>query len=110
MDRLQAALTDQIYLDPELNLPKLANRLRAPEHRVRKLINQDLGYRNFRTFINEHRVAATKAALADPARADESITALALSAGFASLPSFNRVFKDMTGDTPSAWRQKNIST
>jgi AraC-like DNA-binding protein len=107
-DRLQAALSEGAHLDPELSLPGLAERLRAPEHRLRALINEGLGHRNFRTFLNERRVEAAKAALADPARSSESVTAIALVSGFASLANFNRVFKEMTGGTPSAWRKENL--
>lgn len=107
-NRLKAALEDGVHLDPDLSLPGLAKRLRAPEHRLRALINEGLGHRNFRAFLNERRVETAKAALAEPDRMGESITSIALSSGFASLASFNRVFKDSSGETPSAWRAKNL--
>lgn len=108
-ERLQSALAEGVHLDPDLSLPGLAERLGAPEHRLRMMINAGLGHRNFRSFVNEHRVEAAKKALTAPERSTESVTSIALSSGFASLASFNRVFKDMTGDTPSGWRNKNAS-
>ena len=49
---------------------------------------------------------AAKAALADPANARASISALAFDLGYASLGPFNRAFKDATGLTPTAWRAR----
>ncbi|WP_158272084.1 AraC family transcriptional regulator [Marinicauda salina] len=105
--RLQSALSDGVHLEPALSLPALARRLGAPEHRLRKLINEGLGHRNFRGFLNARRVETAKALLADPQRSSDSITAIAFDAGFASLASFNRVFKETVGETPSEWRRKN---
>lgn len=104
--RLEAALSKGAHLDPQLSLASLSDRLGAPEHQLRALINQQLGHRNFRAFLNERRVAAAKAALADPDQAELSITAIALDSGFASLASFNRVFKEMVAETPSAYRAR----
>jgi hypothetical protein len=41
-------------------------RLGLPEYRLRQLINQGMGYRNFAAFLNFYRIADTKTALADP--------------------------------------------
>ncbi len=73
-----------------------------PEHRLRRLINGALGYRNFAGLINERRVAAAKAALAANPR--EPVSAIAFALGYGSLGPFNRAFKDATGLTPTAWR------
>ena len=40
----------QIYLEPDLTIRSLAERLKTPEHRLRVLINQGLGHRNFSAF------------------------------------------------------------
>jgi len=105
--RLQDALDAGLQLEPDGNLPRLAQRLGAPEHRLRKLINEGLGHRNFRSFLNARRVETAKALLADPDRSSDGVTAIAFDAGFASLASFNRVFKEVAGETPSEWRRKN---
>jgi AraC-like DNA-binding protein len=42
--------------------------------------------------------------LADVERARETILAIAYESGFASLQSFNRVFKDVVGQTPTDFR------
>lgn len=104
LERLQAAMDEKVFLDPELSLTGLAKQLAVTEARLRAVINADLEYRNFRTFLNQHRVEAAKKALSDPMRKQDPIIAIALDCGFNALPSFNRVFKDLTGQTPSAFR------
>ncbi len=40
-----------LVLEPGLTIAKLAERLKIPEHRLRHLINQHMGYRNFADFF-----------------------------------------------------------
>ena len=88
-----------------LTIGDLAQQLGLPEYRLRRLINQALGYRNFNSFVNRYRIAEVKAALADPNQADVPVLTLALDAGFSSLGPFNRAFKAETGVTPSEYRR-----
>ena len=60
---------------------------------------------NFRGFLNVHRIGEARRILADPQRDGEKLIAVAMDSGFASLASFNRVFRAMVGCTPSAYRQ-----
>jgi hypothetical protein len=58
--RLAAALDrlmqeDRIYRDEGLSVSSLALKLKLPEHRLRRLINQQLGHRNFNAFVNQWR-------------------------------------------------------
>jgi hypothetical protein len=41
----------------------LASRLKIPEYRLRRLINQRLSPRNFASFVNSYRLAETMLAL-----------------------------------------------
>jgi len=66
---------------------------------------QRLGYRNFNVFLNEHRIAEAKAALADPSQAEVPVITIAMDAGFQSLGPFNRAFKATTGVTPTEYRR-----
>ncbi|MEY8828307.1 helix-turn-helix domain-containing protein [Sedimentitalea sp. XS_ASV28] len=72
---------------------------------VRRAINKGLGYRNFAQFINERRIEAARQILSDPARADIPILSIAYDVGFASVGTFNRAFRDQTGQSPSEYRQ-----
>ncbi len=99
---------ERIYRQESLTIGGLAVRLGTPEYRLRRLINQQLGYRNFNAFLNDHRIAEAKAALADPAQREVPVTTIALDAGFQSLGPFNRAFKALTGVTPSEYRRRNV--
>jgi AraC-like DNA-binding protein len=88
-----------------LTIGTLAQQLGLPEYRLRRLINQALGYRNFNSFVNHYRIAEVKAALADPRQSEVPVLTIALDAGFSSLGPFNRAFKAETGMTPSEYRR-----
>lgn len=102
LDRLMRE--DRTYREEGLSISALALKLGMPEYRLRQLINQQLGYRNFSAFLNEWRLADTKQALADPAQREVPISTIALDAGFQSLGPFNRAFKAETGVTPTEFR------
>jgi AraC-like DNA-binding protein len=104
---LERAMTvDRIYRQDGLTIAQLAERLGLPEYRLRRLINQALGYRNFNSFLNFYRIADAKVALADPTQAEVPVLTIALDAGFSSLGPFNRAFKAETGMTPSEFRRQ----
>jgi AraC-like DNA-binding protein len=97
---------ERIYRQEGLTIAELARRQGLPEHRLRRLINQGLGHRNFNSFLNGYRLAEAMAALADPAQAQVPILTIALDAGFGSLGPFNRAFKAETGRTPTEFRRR----
>ncbi len=102
LDRLMRE--ERAYREEGLTIAALAVRLRLPEHRLRKLVNQHLGHRNFSAYLNQWRIGEAKAALADPTQREVPISTIALDAGFASLGPFNRAFRAETGQTPSEFR------
>ena len=67
LDALMRLMADErIYRHEGITIGTLATKLAVPEYRLRRLINQQLGYRNFNVFLNNHRIEEAKAALADP--------------------------------------------
>ncbi len=98
---------ERIYRHEGITIGTLATKLAVPEYRLRRLINQQLGYRNFNVFLNNHRIEEAKAALADPSQAEVSVITIAMDAGFQSLGPFNRAFKATTGVTPTEYRRLN---
>jgi AraC-like DNA-binding protein len=100
---------DRIYRDEKLTIGALALRLAVPEYKLRRLINQRLGYRNFNVFLNDYRIQEVRAALADPTQAEVPVITIAMDAGFQSLGPFNRAFKATTGVTPSEYRRLNAT-
>jgi AraC-like DNA-binding protein len=107
VDALKRLMADErIYRHDNVTIGTLATKLGIPEYRLRRLINQKLGYRNFNVFLNNHRIEEAKAALADPAQAEVPVITIAMDAGFASLGPFNRAFKAITGVTPTEYRRQ----
>lgn len=103
--KLDAVMAGHIYRQPGLSIGALADKLDVPEHRLRALVNQRLGYRNFSAFLNEHRIADAQAWLGDPARVDLPVLTIAMDLGYGSLAPFNRAFRDATGLTPTDYRR-----
>jgi AraC-like DNA-binding protein len=97
--------SERAHRQDGLTIGTLAQQLGVPEYRLRRLINQALGYRNFNSFVNYYRIAEVKAALADPRQSDVPVLTMALDAGFSSLGPFNRAFKAETGTTPREYRR-----
>ena len=106
LDRLEMLMsTQQVWKEEGLTIAGLAIRAGVPESQLRRLINDRLGYRNFPSYVNAHRIAAAKSRLSDPNEARVSISTIAYDIGFASLGPFNRAFREETGVAPSEWRR-----
>jgi AraC-like DNA-binding protein len=96
------------YRQEGLTIGALAAKLDLPEYRLRQVINEGLGHRNFNAFLNRYRIEEAKAALADPAQREVPILTIALDAGFQSVGPFNRAFKAETGVTPTEFRRRAL--
>lgn len=105
----QAMTQDHAYRSEDLTVASLAQRLKTPEYRLRRVINQRLGHRNFNAYVNAFRIDEAKAALANPTQRDSPVLSIALESGFQSIGPFNRAFKAATGLTPSEFRKQNIA-
>ena len=107
--RLTALMTDgRLWNQEGLTIGALATQLGAPEHRLRRLINDQLGYRNFAAFINAHRIEEAKRLFADPGQARTTVSSIAFDLGFGSLGPFNRAFRETTGLSPTEWRKQAL--
>ncbi len=92
------------FLDPDLTLPALAGALGVHPAHLSRVINERLG-RNFFEFVNRYRVEAACQRLRRREAAKEKLFTIAIGSGFNSLATFNRVFKELTGRTPSDYRR-----
>jgi AraC-like DNA-binding protein len=107
--RLQHLMTfERAYRREGLTIGSLSAELGVPEYRLRQLINEGLGHRNFNSFVNGYRLAEARAALADPVQANVPILTIALDTGFQSLAPFNRAFKMTAGMTPTEYRRQHL--
>ncbi len=110
LTRVLALVDDaHAYREEGLTIGTLAERVAIPEHRLRRLINRGLGFRNYAAFLNARRIGEAMTKLADPAAARTPILTLALDLGYGSVGPFNRAFKDATGMTPTEWRRQNLA-
>lgn len=96
---------ERIFLDPELSFDGFVARMGASERTVRRLINHELGFDHFRSFLNHYRMAEARRLLSQPRRDGDKLIVIALDSGFASLASFNRVFRATEGCAPSEFRE-----
>lgn len=101
---------DEAWRREALSIGALAVELKLPEHRLRRLINDRLGHRNFAAFVKSHRIEAAKRRLSDPAEARTTISSIAFDLGFGSLGPFNRAFREATGQTPTEWRRQAMTS
>jgi AraC-like DNA-binding protein len=101
---LQLMKDEKLYLDAELTVAKLAEKLSIPPPHLSQIINERLK-QNFVDFINTYRVEEAKRKLLDPHKSHYSVLAIAEEAGFNSKSSFNSVFKKHARMTPSEFRK-----
>lgn len=109
LDKLNALMAADGWRREGLTIGAMAGQLGEPEHRLRRLINQRLGHRNFADFVNGYRIEAAKRRLADPAEARTTVAAIAFDLGYGSLGPFNRAFRAATGATPTDWRRDALA-
>ena len=93
------------YLNGELSINDLTVRMGIPRHYLTQILNEKLG-KNFYTFVNEYRVKEVISMMNDPRYRNYTLLALGFEAGFNSKSSFNNIFKNFTGMTPSEYREK----
>jgi AraC-like DNA-binding protein len=106
-ERLQSYMKhERIYREEGLTIAALAAKLGAQEYKMRRLINGELGFRNFTAFLNSYRLAEVREALSDVAQKGVPIITIALDAGFGSLGPFNRAFREAEGTTPTEYRNR----
>ena len=96
------------YLDRELTIYDLSEQIKIPRHFLSEVINEHLG-KNFYQFINDYRIEEVKQRMVDPAYAHLTILAIAYDSGFNAKSSFNTIFKEKTGMTPSEY-QRSITS
>lgn len=95
---------EKLYLDPDLNLKRLADLISIPYYQLSQIINQHLG-KNFTEFINEYRVNEARKLLIDPNKFHEKVESIAYDSGFSNPSSFYSAFKKIANTTPTQYRK-----
>lgn len=103
---LSGTMAQGFYRTERLTLKKLSEATDIPEYRLRKVINQVLGYRNFNDYINQLRIAdAADRLVRDP---QVPVLNVSLDVGYRTLSSFNRAFREIKNTTPTEYRQQQL--
>ncbi len=95
---------DKIYHEATYSRSDLAQEVGVSEATISRIININYN-KSFPQLLNERRIGDSKILLLDTSA---SIKIVSSEVGFNSLPSFNRVFKDMVGQSPSSYRKNMI--
>lgn len=103
LSRLEVLMKgERLYVDPELSLPTLAERLELSTHQLSELMNVRLG-KGFSRYLREQRVAAARIALCEEPSA--SVLSIGLCVGFTSQSNFYEAFREIEGTTPGQYRK-----
>ncbi len=103
-NKIMSVLEDeQLYLDSKLTLGSLGEKLSINTFYISAVINKTFG-KSFNELISEYRVNYAKKLLSQGNFQQMKLFAIALESGFSNKNTFNRVFKKITGNTPSEYR------
>lgn len=95
---------DDLYLEPALNLARLARKAGIPARKVSQAINQQAGM-NVSQYVNQLRIQQAALMLSN---SDRPVTEIMLEAGFSTKSNFNREFLRVQGMSPSEWRKRQL--
>jgi AraC-like DNA-binding protein len=107
VDKIRQLLEgDRIYREMRLNRASLADKVGINEHALSRIINHYYG-KNFNDLVNGYRIEEAKIRLKD--EPTQQVTVIGFEVGFNSIASFNRVFKEKVGLSPSEWRSGMVA-
>jgi AraC-like DNA-binding protein len=96
------------YLDPQVNLPSLANKIGLSVHELSYVLNAGVG-KNFYQFINEYRIAEAKNLLQECGQSNYDMQEIGIRAGFNSKTTFYTAFRKSIGLTPKQYMEQVTS-
>ena len=88
------------YLNEKLALQDVANQIGLSKQQLSYLVNQQLGI-PFLSFVNQYRVKEVQERIKSESHLNTTLLTIAYESGFNSKASFNRIFKDQIGISPS---------
>ena len=95
---------DKCYLNPLLDLATLSRHTGISAKTISATLNQHLK-KNFNDFVNSYRVVECQSKMQNDDFSHLTIVGIASECGFNSPSTFQRVFKQMTGLSPSDFRK-----
>lgn len=101
LDRLEGLLQhEKIYHDPAIGRAELAREIGVGEASLSRIVNAGYG-KTIPQILNEFRVRDAQRLLKET---DVPIQIVFEESGFNSITTFNRVFKELSGDSPTEYR------
>jgi AraC-like DNA-binding protein len=100
---------EKLYLNPRLNIERLAEHIKTPYRDVSVLINQHF-HANFNEYINVYRINEAKRLLSDSQLLNMPINEIYAQAGFNSKSAFHRFFNRLVGISPTEFRKSSVKT
>jgi len=103
-DKLKSLIVEErYYIRPEINIEEMAQYLKVGRTTLSAFINKEEKM-NFHAWINSLRIQEAQQIF--ESNPDYSITQVAEMIGFSEVSHFSRQFKQITNESPSAWKQK----
>ncbi|MGC9330461.1 MAG: helix-turn-helix domain-containing protein [Bacteroidales bacterium] len=98
-------MESKAYRDNLLSIHSFAQMMDVDETQLSVVLNKKM-HKNFAAFVNEYRVKEVKSRLQSGDTSEYTLLAIAFDSGFNSKATFNRVFKQYTGNTPRQYAQQ----
>lgn len=99
---MQCFETEKPYRDPNFNIRKLAVLVDSNSTYVSKALNQ-IGNKKFNQLVNEYRINEVKTEILNNIHQKYTLEHIYTNAGFSQQSTFNRIFKEQVGFTPSEY-------
>lgn len=100
---------DKLYLNPHLSVTILSQHTGIAQKNISAVLNRQM-QSSFNDFVNHYRIEMFKEKIRQPESSHLTMAGVALECGFNSQATFQRVFKELTGTSPSAFRKSLIET
>lgn len=98
----------QIFLEPDLTLPKLAKAIDCSVNHLSQVINSGFGV-SFFDYLNRYRIRYSQELLSSSDGQDHAVLNIAYAVGFNSNSAFYAAFKKYVGQTPAHYRKERLS-
>ncbi|MGV3665882.1 MAG: helix-turn-helix domain-containing protein [Leptospira bouyouniensis] len=102
--KLYELMIEKVYCDEDLNLSKLADMVGVKSGQLSEYFHKRYGF-GFYHYINQYRIEEAKRYLLEPT--ERTILSIADAVGFNSKSTFNRVFLEKVGITPTDFRKQS---
>ncbi len=97
---------DKVHLESGITIDGLAQRMELPARKVSQYLN-DVVHQSFFDYINHLRIEEATRILRESKDPKLTVQEVMYQVGFSSKSSFNTIFRQTTGTTPSAYRKQH---